>query len=136
VIIGEIELNWLQGIRGRYSVPNLIEGSMRVNAASEPEHLSRALSDLIALRGLAGVRGQAQLNADWKEVAGETFAAQTKVLGMKRGVLNIGVSNSALLSELASFHKMTLVENLRERRPDLRLRDVKFRLNGQLGSGG
>ena len=29
-----------------------------MNAASEPEHLSRALSDLIALRGLAGVRGQ------------------------------------------------------------------------------
>ncbi|MBT4863978.1 MAG: DUF721 domain-containing protein [Planctomycetaceae bacterium] len=107
-----------------------------MNAESDPKHLSRALSELIALRGWAGVRGQAQLNADWNEVAGETFAAQTKVLGMKRGVLNIGVSNSALLSELASFHKMTLVENLRERRPDLKLRDVKFRLNGQLGSGG
>lgn len=107
-----------------------------MSAASGPEHLSRALSDLIALRGLAGVRGQAQLNADWNEVAGETFAAQTKVLGVKRGVLNIGVSNSALLSELASFHKITLIEKLRERRPDLHLRDVKFRLNGQLGSGG
>ncbi len=107
-----------------------------MNAASEPEHLSRALSDLIALRGFARVRGQAQLSDDWNEVAGDAFAAQTKVLGIKRGVLNIGVSNSALLSELASFHKNTLVAKLRERRPDLRLRGVKFRLNGQLGSGG
>lgn len=104
-----------------------------MNDASDPRHLSRALSDLIAMRGLARSRGDAQLTAVWNEVAGEEVAGKTRVQGIKRGVLHVSVSNSALLSELASFHKMNLIDDLRERRPDLKIRDVKFRLNGQLG---
>jgi predicted nucleic acid-binding Zn ribbon protein len=112
-----------------------IEGSMTMKAESEPRHLSRALSELFALRGLARVRGDAQLADVWTEVAGEAIATQTRVQGIKRGVLNVGVSNSALLSELAAFHKLNLIESLHERRPDLQIRDLKFRLNGQLGIG-
>ena len=106
-----------------------------MTAASEPQHVSRALSDLIALRGFARVRGDAQLSALWNEVAGTVIGEQTKVLGIRRGVLRVGVSNAPLLSELASFHLTTLLQSLQDRRPDLQIKNVKFRLNGHLEIG-
>ena len=105
-------------------------------AASEPQHVSRALSDLIALRGFARVRGDAQLSALWNEVAGTVIGDQTKVLGIRRGVLNVGVSNAPLLSELASFHMTSLLESIQNRRPDLQIKRLKFRMNGHMGAGG
>lgn len=106
-----------------------------MGAASEPQHVSRALSDLIALRGFARVRGDAQLSAVWNEAAGTVIGDQTKVLGIRRGVLSIGVSNAPLLSELASFHMTSLLASLQDSRPDLQIKKLKFRLNGHLAAG-
>lgn len=100
--------------------------------AGGPQHLSKALSQLIALRGLAGVRGESQLATVWKEVAGEKIAAGTRVLGINRGVLQVAVGNSPLLSELAAFHKGALLAALQERHADLKIRDLKFKLKGDL----
>lgn len=96
--------------------------------APEPQPLKFALSELIALRGYARVRGDQQLQAAWKEVAGPQFANSTRVLGLNRGVLQIGVASAPLLSELVSFHRGTLLESLRTKYPDLRVRELKFRL--------
>ena len=93
-----------------------------------PQHLSQTLSELIALRGLARLRGSAQLDSVWKQVAGPVIATQTQVLGMKRGVLNLGVSNAPLLGELVSFHKESLLRSLQRERPELNIGDLKFRL--------
>ncbi len=103
-----------------------------MGAASEPEHLSKALSELIAARGLARVRGDEQLRQTWREVAGEQFAADTKVLGIRNGVLRIGVSNSALLGELVSYHRESLLQSLQQDHAFLKIRDVKFRLKGNI----
>lgn len=94
----------------------------------QPQPLAKALSELIALRGFARVRGDAQLTSVWSEVAGETIAAQTKVIGIKRGVLQVSVSNSPLLGELVSFHKTSLLKALKKQHADLKIRDLKFRL--------
>lgn len=99
----------------------------------EPKQLSQALSELIALRGLARVRGESQLAGVWKEIAGGAIAANTRVLGIKRGVLQVGVSNAPLLSELASFHKGSLLEVLTKKHADLKIRDLKFLLKGDIG---
>lgn len=106
-----------------------------MGAASEPQHVSRALSELIALRGLARFRGEAELANIWNELAGSAIAAQTRVLGIRRNVLNVGVSNSALLSELASFYRTELLQKLQERWPELQIKELKFRLDGRLGDG-
>ena len=97
-------------------------------AAYRPPHLSNALSELIALRGWARQRGDAQLEALWKDVAGPVVASQTKVQRIKRGVMYVNVSNSPLLSELAMFHKSSLLEALREKHPNVNVNDLKFRL--------
>ena len=96
-----------------------------------PQPLGDVLSRLIALRGYGRVRGQRQLADVWREAAGEKIAANTKVMGLKNGVLQIGVSNAALLSELASFHRHSLLDALRSSGRDLVIRDVKFRLRAE-----
>lgn len=100
--------------------------------ASDPRHLSKALSDLIALKGLVRVRGEGQLASIWSGVAGPEISRQTKVLGINRGVLRIGVSNAPLLSELVSFRKTSLLKVFQEEHADLKIRDLKFRLKGTL----
>jgi len=103
-----------------------------MGAAPETQHLSSVLSELIALRGVARVRGESQLASIWNEVAGSAIGGRTKSLGIKRGVLHIGVSNAPLLSELVSFHKASLLRTLQQEHADLNIRDLKFRLKGDM----
>ncbi|HEX6985788.1 MAG TPA: DUF721 domain-containing protein [Planctomycetaceae bacterium] len=104
----------------------------RPAAKGDPQSLGAALSELFALKGYANAKGDAQLADAWKELAGQRIAERTAVLGVNRGVLQIGVASAALLGELASFHKPKLVDGLKERFPALKLRDIKFRLRGDL----
>ncbi|MEX0702574.1 MAG: DUF721 domain-containing protein [Planctomycetales bacterium] len=97
---------------------------------SGPESLGKALSELVALRGLARPRGEAQLADAWRRIAGPRISSATKALGVRRGVLHVAVSNSPLLSELASFHKSSLLAAFQRDHADLKIRDLKFRLNG------
>ena len=99
-----------------------------------PQPLSHALAELVALRGLARVGGNAQLELAWSEVAGEKLAVQTKVLGIKNGVLQIGVSNAPLLAELTSFHKSFLLQALQEQYTGVRVRDLRFRLKSDIAA--
>ena len=105
-----------------------------MGTASGPVHLSEALSDLIALKGLAQFRGLEQLQAIWNELAGEKIASQTRILKCRQGVLLVGVTNAPLLSELAGFHKGALLNGLQRRRSDIEIRDLKFRLVSGAGT--
>ena len=98
-----------------------------VQKTVEPQPIGRVLSELIALKGLARVHGVEQLHKAWRTVAGEEIGRQTRVLEMSRGVLQVGVSNSAVLSELAGFHKEKLLRSLQEQFADLKIRDIKFK---------
>ena len=99
-----------------------------------PRHLSNVLSELIALRGFARQDGDEQLQEDWKQVAGDQFAKSTKVLGLRRGVLQIAVANAPLLSQLVSFHKQTLLARLQKDHPEYRIENVQFRLRGDMAT--
>ena len=97
-----------------------------------PDRLSQAVTDLIALRGWARVRGDAQLAEAWERIAGASVASGTKVVGIRRGVLQVAVGNSPLLSELAAYHKGTLLEAFSRDHPELKIRDLKFVMRGNL----
>jgi predicted nucleic acid-binding Zn ribbon protein len=97
-----------------------------------PERLSQAVTDLIALRGWAQVQGNARLHEAWKTAAGASIAAATRVLGIRRSVLQVAVGNSPLLSELAAYHKASLLAALSRECPELKVRDLKFVLKGNL----
>ncbi|MBW3539831.1 MAG: DUF721 domain-containing protein [Planctomycetes bacterium] len=94
----------------------------------EPQHVSTILSRVVGLRGLARRGSEAQLNELWRRIAGEKLAAGSRVAGIRRGVLQVAVDSAPLLSELAGFHRTSLLSAMRRERPDLELRDIKFRL--------
>lgn len=100
---------------------------------AEPLHVAKALTDLFALRGYARQRADRQLQEAWEAVAGADIAAETRAVAVSRGVLQVEVSNAPLLGELVGFHRTRLLKLLKEKHPDLRIRDLKFRL--QTGTG-
>lgn len=99
---------------------------------SDPTPLSAAISELIQKKGLARVQGNAQLVGVWNSVAGERISSRTKVLGLKRGVLEVGVDNSALMNELASFHRAALLHKFQKEHSEHRISDIRFKLRSDL----
>jgi hypothetical protein len=95
-------------------------------------HISRALAELIALRGFAKPQGDAQLQAAWDQAAGSEIAPHTRVGELSRGTLQIQVANAALLAELNGFHKTAILKSLQQTRPELRVKSLKFRLQTNL----
>lgn len=103
--------------------------STRTVPAAVP--LSKALSELIALKGLGRIQGDQRLKDAWEQAAGEKIAGQTSVTGIKNRIVQVGVVNSALLNELNSFHKGSLLQKLQAEYGKQDVRDIKFRLKSK-----
>ncbi|REJ72651.1 MAG: DUF721 domain-containing protein [Planctomycetota bacterium] len=95
---------------------------------SGPQALGDVVSRLCALRGYGRPQGEQQLAELWRRIAGEKVASQSRVLGIRNGVLQIGVGSASLLSELASFHRHALLESLQNDQQGCKIRDLKFKL--------
>ena len=92
-----------------------------------PKPIAEVLSQLLARRGYAREQS-AGLSADaWRSVAGEALAPYTRAGAVRRGVLEVVVSNSTLVQEL-SFQKQVLVSKLAQLLPDEEIRDLRFRV--------
>jgi predicted nucleic acid-binding Zn ribbon protein len=94
-----------------------------------PESLSEILSRLFTARGWGRRQGRLHLERAWEESAAAcgVAAGQTRVAGLRRGVLEVVVANSVLLQELAHYHKRKLLEALRGRLAGTTLTDLRFR---------
>ncbi len=97
-------------------------------APRDPQLLSLALSELIALRGFARSRAEQDLEGTWRRVIGDDWAPATKPLQITRGVLTVEVRSAALLGELTAFHAQALTTRFQELAPQLRVKSIKFRL--------
>ena len=96
------------------------------NASKGPENLGDILGRLFTSRGWGRKNDRVRLETALKTAAAE-FLADTSVLGLKRGVLEIAVRNAVLLQELTQFHKRGLLTKLRAALPGVTLTDLKFR---------
>ena len=94
--------------------------------------ISQALSELIALKGLVRVRGNQRLKDAWDQAAGEKIASLTAVQGIKNRIVMVGVENSALLNELNSFHKSSLLQKMQTEYGKQDVRDIRFRLKSKV----
>ena len=92
-----------------------------------PEKISDVLGRLFTSRGWGRKNDRLRLEAAWADAAGEALQKDTRVLGLKRGVLEIEVRNAVLMSELAQYHKRGLLAKLRKALAGVTLTDVKFR---------
>lgn len=88
--------------------------------------LSEILSGLISQYGIGRKGGSSELEDFWSELAGE-LAVYSAVGGIRRGVLEILVSDAIFMQELL-FRKEELLARLRERFPDSKFEDLRFRV--------
>lgn len=92
-----------------------------------PELLGEVLSRLFVARGWGRRQAQLHLEKAWAEAVGSEGAKQTRVAGLRRGVLEVTVGNAVLLQELAHYQKRRLLEQMRSRLPGTTLTDLRFR---------
>ncbi|HEV3440439.1 MAG TPA: DUF721 domain-containing protein [Gemmata sp.] len=101
---------------------------IRANESNRgPENIGDILGRLFVSRGWGRKNDRLRLETAWAEAAGEQLVKDTRVLGMKRGVLEIDVRNAVLIQELTQFHKRGLLGKLRKSLPGITLTDIKFR---------
>lgn len=91
----------------------------------KPAALSDILSGLVSQFGI-GRKREDELEEFWEEIAGET-APYSTVGGVRRGVLEILVSDAIFMQELL-FQKEELLQRFRERFPEDRFEDLRFRV--------
>jgi predicted nucleic acid-binding Zn ribbon protein len=89
--------------------------------------VGQAISQLLARTGYAQIQTAATCEAAWREAVGPKLAAGTRPGLVKRGVLEVLVSNNSVLQEL-SFVKSKAVKVLKQLVPDQQIRDVRFRV--------
>lgn len=93
-----------------------------------PKPLTDILGSLLAARGYGRLRALGDLEAAWEAAVGEPTNRQTRLGGIRRGVLDVTVSHPALLEELAAFRKPEILAALRRAAPDARILDIRFRI--------
>src|SRR5262245_1893592 len=91
-----------------------------------PERIGEVLSRLFTARGWGRRQARLHLERAWEETAGPELAGQTRLVDVRRGVMEIEVNNAVLLQELAAFQKRSLLEQLRRRLPNTTLNDLRF----------
>jgi len=97
-----------------------------IRPASEAEPLRTVLKTFMKTSGLDRAIKEGEWRGLWERVAGPEVAAATASVGQRGGMLTVEIMDAALLSELASFHKATLLAALKDAAPDRGLRDIRF----------
>jgi hypothetical protein len=94
-----------------------------------PELLGEILSRLFTARGWGRRQDRLRLEQAWAESIAACGLApgETRVNGLRRGVLEVLVDNAVLLQELAHFHKRRLLEQLRGKLAGTTINDLRFR---------
>jgi hypothetical protein len=92
-----------------------------------PEKIADILGRLFTSRGWGRKNERMRLETAWVEAAGEQLIKDTRLMGIKRGVMEIEVRNAVLIQELTQFHKRGLLGKLRKSLPGVTLTDIKFR---------
>jgi len=98
------------------------------NPSRGPRVLSDILGELFTVRGYGRLRARQELEDAWNAAVGEPKCYQTQLGEVRRGVLNVTVSQSTLLEELAAFHKPALLAALRSNAPATTIHDIRFRV--------
>jgi len=92
-----------------------------------PEKISDVLGRLFTSRGWGRKNDRMRLESAWAEAAGVKLLKETRLLGLKRGVLEVEVRGAVLMAELAQYHKRGLIGKLRKALPATIVTDIRFR---------
>lgn len=93
-----------------------------------PRPLADVLGSLFAAKGYGRLQAVGELEAAWTAAVGEAAARQTRLGGVRHGVLSVTVAHPALLEELAAFRKPAILAALRRDAPGTPIQDIRFRV--------
>ncbi len=96
-------------------------------AFGKPQRIGDVLAQLMARRGYAREQSFERYAEVWRQVAGEMLAACSRATQVRRGVLEVLVSNSTMIQEI-TFQKSDLVKRLAAALPEENIRDLKLRV--------
>ncbi|MEX2308167.1 MAG: DUF721 domain-containing protein [Pirellulales bacterium] len=85
------------------------------------------LAQLITARGYGRIQADADFADAWQSIVGPSLGKYTQTGRLRRGQLEITVSNSTVIQEL-TFQKQRLLADLQAQVPDARIRDLRFRI--------
>lgn len=92
-----------------------------------PEKIGDILGRLFVAKGWGRKQERLKLEKSWAEAAGQEYAEHTRVLVLKKGVLEVSVDSSVLLQELSQYQKRPILAKLRKLLPALVLTDLRFK---------
>ncbi|MCA9083943.1 MAG: DUF721 domain-containing protein [Planctomycetaceae bacterium] len=92
----------------------------------KPARLGQLLQNLVRQKGLSESSATEELNSVWKKAAGERVGDRSYVRGVRAGVLEIAVSNSAILEELNGFLQHELLPQVQQQCPIHQIRSLRF----------
>jgi len=92
--------------------------------------LGEALGDWLVESRLLDTSARAELESAWRQAAGDGVAAQTRVVGLRKGHLWVEVASAPLRAELAGFRKWELLRGLRQRYTRRHIADLRFLIPG------
>jgi len=93
----------------------------------EPTPIGELLPSV--LRGIKGTSGPLdRVRKAWGEIVGPLVASRTRVAGLENGQVRVEVASAALKHDLSTFRQPEVVKGLRERLPEMGIRDVSYRV--------
>jgi len=95
--------------------------------ARRPKKIGDVLAQLITLRGYGRFQADANLEQAWQAAAGGTLGRATRAGRIRRGNLEVTVTNSTVVQEL-TFQKPQILAELARQLPDARIRNLRFRV--------
>ncbi len=93
-----------------------------------PENLSEVLGRLFTAKGWGRKSERVALEHAWAEAVGAMHAEKTRVMAIRRGVVEVEVRCGMLLQELAQFQKRGLLTKLRAGLPGVMVSDLRLKL--------
>ncbi|MEP3479847.1 MAG: DUF721 domain-containing protein [Fuerstiella sp.] len=92
----------------------------------KPKMLGNLLNGLIRRKGIAEESSVGGLADTWKKCCDERVAAKSYVRRQKGDLLEIAVTNGAILEELTGFLKHDLLKQMQQAHPESDIKSLKF----------
>lgn len=100
----------------------------RQHYAKEPKRIAELVSRLMSRKAYAQVQTSDQRESAWARVVGTELASVCRVGNVRRGVLEVFVTSSVAIQEL-TFQKKRFVKMMVMELPDLKMHDIRFRVD-------
>lgn len=102
-------------------------GDSRENPKRRPRKIGSIIEQLMARRGYAQVQTSNEMDRVLKQVVGTDLARQCRCGNVRRGTLDVTVTDSVATQEL-SFKKRAIIQAMQKEYPQSGIKAVRFRL--------